>query len=350
MGFRARTNAALAACVFGLAFGLAGGCLLELDRSLACGDGLVDVLAGEQCDPNDLNSPHLTYCLDKGLGQGQATCDSDCQIQADKDMCAACGDGIAAGAEQCDGDDLRGAVCPSGQGQLGCKPPDPDVPQNGCLFDISGCDPCGDGKHSSEVEECDFSTQCTQDADCGEEMVCDTDKKTCVQPGEIGVGVQCSGLVGPKGLYSKGVVNNAECTKDCRYDRHRCNYCGDGQLDAPYEDYTSLGTFLQEGEVCDGDDADPEALVEYCQELCTGGPNNTTLQLRCEFKCDDGCREFVAQSWEDPIQESARCCVMGGEPCDGPGGFPCCYALDNPEDADNACLTNTLPKPLCRSG
>lgn len=76
----------------------------------------------------------------------------------------------------------------------------------------------------------------------------------------------------------------------------------------------------------------------------------TTLQLRCEFKCNTSCNGFEDQAWEEPVKESARCCVIGGEPCDGPGGFPCCYALDHPEDADIACLDNTLPKPLCRSG
>jgi hypothetical protein len=76
----------------------------------------------------------------------------------------------------------------------------------------------------------------------------------------------------------------------------------------------------------------------------------TTLQLRCEFQCEETCDGFEEQAWEDPIKESARCCVLGGEACDGPGGFPCCYALDHPDDAENACLSNTLPKPLCRSG
>lgn len=329
------------------------GCLIELEHGLACGDGVVDVLAGEQCDPNAPGSPHRTYCLDKGLGggkdgRGEALCNDTCQIEADWDICTFCGDGIARGTEACDGADLRGATCPSKQGQIGCWSAEAG-PDLACTLDTSGCDPCGDGVFSPEQEECDFSTQCGDDADCPGEEVCDVDKKTCALPGELGVGEQCTELDGPKGAYQHGLVTNADCTSDCVYERRRCNYCGDGELDGAYADYTAHGDFVQVAEVCDGDAAQSEALSEYCRDLCTGGPNNTTLALRCEFECNDSCSGFTEQAWEYPIIESARCCVIGGEPCDLAGTFPCCYALDHPDDAASACV-DALPLPTCRSG
>lgn len=337
----------------GLGFGLAAGCLLELEHELACGDGRVDVLAGEQCDPRASDSPHLTYCIDKNLGNGSdgkgaAVCNEECQIEADQEICAFCGDGIAAADEQCDGSDLRGQVCPSGDGQLACnKPSEPAGIR--CTFDISGCNQCGDGQFNEKIEECDFSTQCNDDEDCDEGMECDESKQTCVMQGDIGLGYACTNLKGPKDeFYTHGIVNNSDCTHDCLYERRRCSYCGDGELDPAYEDYGSPNNFMQKAELCDGDASDKDALVEYCQDLCTGGPN-TTLVLRCEFKCNENCDGFEEQAWEDPIKDSARCCVLGGEPCDLAGDFPCCYALDHPEGANSACV-DALPKPVCRSG
>lgn len=338
------------AVALGISIGLGAGCMLELEHRLSCGDGVVDVLAGEQCDPMASDSPHVTYCIDKGLGSGEATCNDVCQIEANADICAVCGDGKAAGDEDCDGNDLRGAVCPSGRGQLGCK--SADQPEGiRCTYDVTGCDACGDGAFSNEVEECDFSTQCDEDEDCAKGEVCDVESQFCISPGDLASPVECTGLDGPKGPYTYGAVTNADCTEECAYGRQRCNYCDNGELDGEYMDYAHPLPFMQKAEVCDGGVADRDALVSYCQELCTGGPNMTTLQLRCEFMCNETCDGFVPdQAWEDPIKESARCCVLGGEPCDGPGGFPCCYALDHPEDAEKACLDNTLPKPLCRSG
>lgn len=295
---------------------------MQLDHDLSCGDGVVDVLAGEECDPgNDTNSPHLTACLDKNLGggkdgEGMAGCSEECTIEASKNVCAFCGDGIAAGDEQCDGSDLRGEACKSGKGTLSCKPPGAEG--GGCVFNVVNCDPCGDGAFSSEVEECDFSSDCAQ----GE--ACDM--------------VACNTILGPdNNPYVSGEVEHSDCTTECRYDRRKCDYCGDGYVNPAYPDFSLDNPgFIQTAEVCDNaklnpdgePDAEPGALAEYCDEICTNG-GGSTLELRCKFKCHDDCLGFDEQAWENP--EAAGCCVRGGEPCDVEDGFPCCWELDYPE-------------------
>lgn len=71
---------------------------------------------------------------------------------------AECGDGVAVGDEECDGEDLRGATCASldmGTGALGCS--------ESCAFDTSACDvpqECGNGvvEGSERCDGADFGS------------------------------------------------------------------------------------------------------------------------------------------------------------------------------------------------
>jgi hypothetical protein len=333
MGLRAHVWAAFAVCVPAFGLGLGAGCLLELRHELSCGDGRVDVLAGEHCDPRAPDSPHLTECLDRGLGEGEAQCTDECKLEVSKDICAACGDGIAAGQEDCDGNDLRGQICPSAKGALSCAAD--------CRFDASGCDLCGDEIVQSPPEECDVQ-RCSTNEDCGGDTICEEKTKTCIVPGDITFGTDCAelevtGSLG-KNSYTSGSVHNNDCGTLCLFDRRPCNFCGDGEVDPSYEDQGLNGGFNQVAEVCDGSEANQAALKTYCEDLCTDG-NGTTLELRCDFVCDIDCADFKDPEWEDPVVESARCCVVGAQPCDVPSGFPCCWELDYPEeDPKDACV------------
>ena len=333
MALRAYAWLALAVCgpAFGLGFGT--GCLLELRHDLSCGDGVVDVLAGEQCDPTAEDSPHRTECRDQGLGEGEATCTDDCKLDVSKDICAACGDGVAAGTEECDGEDLRGQICPSAKGLLACDA--------GCEFDTAGCELCGDQVVQSPPEECDVK-RCASSDDCGGITVCEEQTNTCIIPGEITFGTDCSELevtasLPTKKVYASGVVHNNDCGSLCLFGRRACNFCGDGIVDPSYEDQGPNGGFNQTPETCDGPNANEAALEDYCEDLCTSG-FGTTLDLRCDFVCEDDCSDFKDPNWEEPIVDSARCCVVSGRPCDVPDGFPCCWELDYPEaDPIDAC-------------
>ena len=127
--------------------GLAAGCLLELDARIACGDGTVDADVGEECDPQVPGS-YERACVGTARPLGQGACDPEqCVVVATPEQCAVCGDGIVDmfAGEECDGDNLSGQVCPLG-GLLRCSAD--------CTLDREGCERCGDGL-LDPGEECD---------------------------------------------------------------------------------------------------------------------------------------------------------------------------------------------------
>jgi hypothetical protein len=124
-------------------------CTLSIEPRIGCGDGYVDEEAGEECDPG-VPSSYEDACSSTIRYLGTGDCDfTTCEIVNDRTQCAACGDGIVdeEAGEQCDGDQLDGQVCPSGKGILQCR---------ACRLDYSTCDPCGDGVvDASAGEECE---------------------------------------------------------------------------------------------------------------------------------------------------------------------------------------------------
>src|SRR5262245_15625642 len=69
-----------------------------------CGDGVAG--GAEECDGTDLAG---SSCSLLGLGMGTLTCTAACTI--DLSGCDACGNGVIEGAEQCDGTALGGEDC-----------------------------------------------------------------------------------------------------------------------------------------------------------------------------------------------------------------------------------------------
>jgi hypothetical protein len=137
-----RVSAFAVAVAIGFVVGNA--CLLDLDHKLACGDGYFDPEAGEECDPADPESFKNACAEVRPAGTG--ACDPDaCTIIDTVEQCAYCGDGIidAVAGEECEGDDIGGKCTTSGQ--VGCV---------ACKFDFTGCDKCGNGE-PDEGEECD---------------------------------------------------------------------------------------------------------------------------------------------------------------------------------------------------
>ncbi|MGB1698466.1 MAG: hypothetical protein ACPHRO_00845 [Nannocystaceae bacterium] len=314
----------------------ASSCLVELKRSISCGDGFVDLDAGEQCDPRDISRAHESACAGVGFPLGKALCDPNtCQILANADVCAVCNDGIAAGGEDCDQDDFNGAKCPGNSGEILCS--------QTCTLDYSNCEACGNGL-SDPGEECEYKVFCEEDADClGVGGVCDLLTGRCLPSEDALVApIPCSSLKPPPGLdaYGDGTVNFADCSQSCTYGRTDCSGCGNGELDGSYEDLDRFGNLVPfPSEVCDGDLAKVADIVEHCRFTCTGGLP-TSLDLVCEFTCEDDCGGFEEPNFEDFVEPDPSCCILADSPCDQSGEFPCCWKIDNPGAVEDGCQPN----------
>lgn len=113
-----------------------------------CGNGSID--APEQCDGSDLGGAD---CVASGFVSGTLACNASCVLDTSGCLSAMCGDGMLAEGEACD---CAGGACAPGQlgnvtctalpapsggnysgGTLGCTA--------ACAFDQSACTACGDG-------------------------------------------------------------------------------------------------------------------------------------------------------------------------------------------------------------
>lgn len=156
-----------------------------------CGDGYVEVSAGESCDPGAVDAPencreNCTYCGD-GILQTESgeTCerrDSYCRME----NCTYCGDGIVQRdeGEECEPGENRDGVCP--YGETDCTFCDTQ-----CTVQPGVSSFCGDGVVDGAAgEECDGEAGC--DEDC---------RWNASPQGESGCG--CSGVPAP---FGAGIV------------------------------------------------------------------------------------------------------------------------------------------------
>jgi hypothetical protein len=335
-----------------LALGLVIGCL-ELPRGRSCGDGWWDP-EYEECDKSSSDRSYVEACRDAGWDK-DADCDPDtCEIRASELDCTVCGDGVASGAEACDGNDVRGATCPSGSGVVRCTPE--------CALDYQLCpEVCGDGIVNG-TEECEASLSCGSDEDCGPGLVCYPLFGECV-PGGGGFGpnLSCSfyntKAIGVDKPYASGAVER--CTDDCFFGRNNCGFCGDGELDDSYTDfvYPQGDAVTFPGEICDGGEALANELEAYCEPLCVNDPINSDVAIFCDFECNANCTDFAPPDDIIPGQdpEALGCCLAEESPCpkfgtEGVPDLPCCSWLEHPEWlAEEKCVaknTDQVPVPL----
>ncbi len=337
----------LAAALFGGSLGVGAGCLLDLDQRFSCGDGYV--AESEECDPADPDARHIDACRALGF-PADATCDPiTCTIRDDEAQCNVCGDGVAAGNEQCDGNDLQDATCPQndgpGQNKVECRA--------NCTLDFDGCpEKCGDGIVTGN-EECDPVGNCESDFDCPRGHVCYIAQSfnECVpSSGAFAPLIACgyfplTAVDIEKDGYSSGTISG--CSQQCLYGRNECGFCGDGVLDGPYSDFVApTGSANFAAEICDGQAADPDKLAAYCRPLCLEAPFDPNASVRCDFECQDGCKGFelpddISPGEVDPA--SLACCLGPGSRCEGEGvpDLPCCAAPDKPKD--EVCVWSNTP-------
>ncbi|MEM7151870.1 MAG: hypothetical protein AAF799_03465 [Myxococcota bacterium] len=292
-------------------------CFLQLDDDIACGDGYVDV--NEDCDPansDSLNEP----CRNLGRPEGHAACDpTTCRFVSTPVTladCAVCGDGFIdpQADEECEGNDIGGAVCPSGVGFMQCSD---------CVLDDSRCAACGNGDRD-EGEECDPN-------DIDDLSVV----RNCVDLPPLGN----TGRTYAGGSYSR-------CLEDCRYNREACNFCGNGVLDGA----VSLDDRNNESlpEWCDGGVFNDARVLEALpKSVCYDNPEDG---LRPIVGCSPGCRGF-----EERTDIEQLCCRKKGEDCPLPGsGIACCFEVDNPDSPGPYCQDvyvspdDPMPRSVCR--
>lgn len=271
-------------------------CTLELDRTIACGDGYVDRLAGEECDPLDPAS-YEDACREHNAGkpEGPGGCDPQ-TCSFDFSQCARCGDGQLDAGEECDGNAFGDRTCPGDQPGLRCT--------FDCRIDESQCPSCGNGV-KDEGEECDFN-------DGGGFVM----PRLCAGTEDI------LPLASPNPHYPYAFGETTRCEQDCRYDRRACSYCGNGRLD----DEVLIDDVQQRfslAEVCDGELFDDAQLMAQFGSFCY---QMEGIDLRPNVGCENNCLRFVLRP-DDP-----DCCVKKGDRCPAPTDpFQCCFAYDHPE-------------------
>ncbi len=317
---------------------LVGGCLTELPRRIACGDGFVDREAGEACDPADPQQRHLNACAEQGFSAGQAGCDPEtCQVIVDNFQCAVCGDGKVEGNEACDGP-IRPAntICPDEARTI----PTCDLPT--CQADFGSCPSCQNGLHEPN-EECDPVDPC--DGIAASSLDCDDDDGP-----PITVPTDCSELevlaaTVDKAAYTRGSVNQADCQGVCRFSRQKCSFCGDGILDPAHNDVGFGGQlFMRPAEQCEENiDVPPPLVQESCNAWCRA--SSPDVPTSCNYRCINGCVS-VELDYDGPIESAdpvgqLGCCSPKGTPCDLALEFPCCRALANPGQGDG-CIDQVL--------
>ncbi|WAS94316.1 hypothetical protein [Nannocystis punicea] len=295
------------------ALGVAAGCLIELDPQADCGDGFIDALAQEDCEPS-LPDSYADRCAELGQVAGPAACDpKSCRFTPSG--CSSCGNGVLDPGEECDPEDMTAPTCP-GEGVATCR--------DNCTVDRSACSACGNGMVDLD-EECDFAL--------------DLD--------DLALEVPCTDLDSPAGITRRyGSGSSTKCTSKCEWDRSQCSYCqndkleGDEVVDGLYVDFEQ--TIQPAPEVCDNQQADPEALVIHCQGAC-----GSNYRVECKFKCADDCQAFDKTA--NLPTEELGCCTARGEACPYdpqtgdlmPGRNDCCRKLTHPEE--NPCEPVNFP-------
>ncbi len=289
-----------------------------------CGDGVLVVSGGEDCDDGALNSDTganacRKTCTEADCGDGVKDTGEQCDdgntsnLDACSTLCLSqiCGNGVREGAEQCDdlnvlaGDGCSPlcrseAVCGNGvrDGSEGC---DDHNTSNG-----DGCrsnrtqELCGDGITDAPLESCDYA-----DPSLSPTLVCSA---TCRVVPVCGNGV----IEAPAESCDAGASNSEAPNASCRTDCERAG-CGDGVVDTgeQCDDGNALsgdgcGTCVLEPTVCgDGKLEGSEECDDHNVASGDGCRANCTVEV-----CGDGMKDAPreARDYADPALPAGTLC------------------------------------------
>jgi hypothetical protein len=312
--------------------GLLGGaasCLIVPDERLSCGDAYVS--DAEECDPNDPDRAYLDACRERGYAIDAQCHPETCRILDSEVDCNVCGDGIAVGDEECDGEDLRGETCPSGVDELRCT--------DDCRLDYDDCPQvCSDGE-VTDNEECDPNAACNDADDCRNGTFCNG--KLCVRLAEDNQPIDaCTDLgdtfVSGKKEFASGDIGGCD-PELCVLIREECSFCGDGVLDGEleFEPPGAIDPIPLDPEVCDGEAIGEADLAEWCASRC-GDPGDNRL-FGCYFDCKDDCSGLDI-GFQNPNADNG-CCLLKGQDCTD--GFKCCDQTSPGNIGLGTCMNGT---------
>ena len=325
-----------------LAFGCDEGSDNNTTTVSKCGDGFIDVAAGEQCEiGGKVEATCQTYDSTKKWKEGGVPgCSTSCRLTVGtcEEGEAVCGDGLKTGGEACDKGDKTPIACIAfdytknwkAGGAAKCADDCESIEQGTCE-EVETEAVCGDGIWSMPSEACDKAAktpcllfdpskkwkdggvaQCSDDcktlsigtcveaeAECGDGYkngaeVCDTVGDTSTKA--------CSDLDSTK-MWQDGSV--ATCKDDCSgYSMDTCveELCGNGSKD--------------EGEVCDPNDEgtadEPGSATQTCQEF----DSTKNWQAGGSAKCKADCLVYEQNTCKEDTTTPEGGCTKA-EDCTG---------------------------------
>jgi hypothetical protein len=278
-----------------------------------CGNGMAG--GDEDCDGEDLAGAD---CESQGFGGGALACNADCTF--DTSGCTkgpACGDGVVDAGEDCDGADLDGATCESqgfDGGRLACG--------DDCTFDTSGCTAapaCGNGAIDG-MEACDGA---------------DLDGQDCVSQGFAGGGVlACLGDC--TGFDTAGCMGGGGGSDCCT--AHAGTGCDNAACEASVCAADAFCCSNSWDDICAGEAAADPA----CAGLCGGmAPVCGDAVIAAPEVCDGanlGGQTCVSQGFAGGgvLACSVDCLTFNTAGCMGGGGGSDCCTAHAGTGCDNA--------------